>query len=231
MPVYHSNMQDSQWDSTALYDIHPALPCKYSNFWLLSRVLSDWLIASFLYLQHLLLTMTHWVTFNNNLPLTKECRLTLLYDLYCCQYTVNGFFFVNIPHYFFAKRHRLQREKTKVPCKSGWHSTPLGPTSLCVDWMMTLKDIIWLQVAMLQYISHMLIFTKSLVPRTSLPTVIATAIQATVYTGSNVHKASSIDSPSKRWQIILATAMYVIEESTILELLSWLLTTTYQATT
>ena len=57
-------------------------------------------------------------------------------------------------------------EETIAPCWSGWHSTPLGPMSLGVNWMTKSKDIIWLQATMIHYMSCVLLFTdKNLVPQ------------------------------------------------------------------
>ena len=63
-----------------------------------------------------------------------ECSSTLLYDLYCCVYTVNWSFIVNILHYSFAKWPRSWREEIIASCWSGWHKTPLRPSSLCVNF-------------------------------------------------------------------------------------------------
>ncbi len=42
-------------------------------------------------------------------------------------------------------------EKTITLCWSGWHTTLLGSMSSGVNWMTKSKDIIWLQVAIVQY--------------------------------------------------------------------------------
>ena len=65
---------------------------------------------------------------------------------------------------------------------------------------MKLKDIIWLQVAMIQYISCVLIFTDKYLVwcKNKFAKQIATAIQATVYSDTNVHKSSSTNSSLKK---------------------------------
>ena len=113
-------------------------------------------------------------------------------------------------------------EETLVPCWSGWHSTPLGPTSLCVNWMMKFKDTSdFKSLCFDTWTMYWYSLNKHLVPSTSLPTMITTAIQA-IASKTNVHKSCSTDSPSKRWWIILTTAMYATVIPTVLELLPWL---------
>ena len=46
----------------------------------------------------------------------KEYSYALLYNLYHCDYMVNGSFSVNILHCSFAKWLRSQREETVVQC-------------------------------------------------------------------------------------------------------------------
>ena len=89
-------------------------------------------------LPHFIFVPTTLAT-HNDMHLTKECWSTLLHDLYHCDYTVNGSFFVNILDCSFDEWLRLWKEETIASCQSGWHSTPVGPMCWCVYWMTSKK--------------------------------------------------------------------------------------------
>ena len=142
----------------------------------------------------------------------KEYSYALLYDLYHCDYMVNRSFSVNIPHCSFARWLRSRREETVAQCWSGWHGTPLDHrVYVWLGWWRQ-KTSSEFKVAMLHYMSCVLIFTEwNLVPTTSLPSVIAMQLRQ-LCTKTNVHESSSTYSPWKRWWIPLATAMHAITQ-------------------
>ena len=110
---------------------------------------------------------------------------------------VNGSFSVNILHCSFGNWLRSWREETIAQCWSEWHSTPLDQwVYVWIGWQRQ-KTSSEFKVAMLHYMSCVLIFTEwNLVPRTSLPNVIAMQFRQ-LCAKTNVKESSSTYSPSK----------------------------------
>ena len=156
--------------------------------------------------------MIYWVSFNNGMPPTKECWSALLYDLYCCDYTVNWSYVVNILHSSFASWLRSWRGRNHSSVLIRMVQTLVGPLSLQVNWMAGLKDIIWLEAAMTQCIRHVLIFTKThlVLAKNKCAQYNCNCIYGKFVQRSNAQNLPPLNSPSKRWRIHLATAMHAV---------------------
>ena len=156
--------------------------------------------------------MIHWVPFNNAVPLIKECCSALLYDLYCCDNTVNWSYVVNILHSSFASWLRSWRGRNHSAVLIRIAQTLVGPLSLQVNWMTHSKDIIWLQAAMTQCIRGVLIFTKThlVLAKNKFAQYNCRCIYGKFVQRSNAQNLPPQNYPSKRWWIHLATAMHAI---------------------